>query len=272
MAFKILSIVIIGLIVVVVFIIKLKKNFGMLDDSMESMEPLDSYSSITPDPPHPIGIDKTYQEETGDENIVAQPRRVEAALPESVHIGDTTELLVMIPRAGDLGLRAHLPIETEAGDLIEADDVTSKDLQFEFPTDPILVYIKVKASSRDFEVEEPVRTIKIHPDREGDYETFFLTALRAVRRARVAVKLYIDKELTDSLATINLSVPIIDADSEAGDKLEEERILYILADSQVTYIAGDSVGGDKINATITNSSGIAIGRESSATVTSEDDA
>ncbi|WP_420640883.1 caspase family protein [Candidatus Leptofilum sp.] len=200
-----------------------------------------------------------------------QKRRFEAALPKLVCCGCTTELLTMIPRVYDLGLEAFLPIETEAGDIINKEDVSSRDVEIKFPTakDPVLVFIKVETSKLDFEVENPIKVVKVYPDLEGDYETFFLTALRVVPTARIAVRLFKDEAFTESIGTLRFSLPIEPEDTGIGERLlqvRQQEKLFRLAQMPITYVAGNNVGGDMINATITDSTSIALGRDASATV------
>lgn len=222
---------------------------------------------------------------TVDETVV-QPRRLEAAMPKSVRVGDTTEVLVMIPRISDQGLQKILPKETEAGDMIADDDMSSRDVEIEFPEPekPIFVYIKVDANDLDFDVEDPVRKIKIHPDKEGDYQAFYLIALRPVRRARVVVKLFIDEELTDSVGTVRLTVPIEPSTDDVEARLlkvREQELLALLYKSSITsvtivngdIVAGDKVGGDKvagdkidIGSISGDNSAIAVGRDANADV------
>lgn len=172
-------------------------------------------------------------------------------MPKSVRVGDTTEVLVMIPRMSDQGLKEFLPKETEAGDIIADDDLSSRDVEIEFPEPekPIFVYIKVDANDLDFDVEDPVRKIKIRPDREGDYEAFYLTALRSVRRARVVIKLFVDEELTDSVGTIRLTVPIEPSTADIEKRLlkaREQELLYESSTASITVVTGDYITGNKV--------------------------
>ncbi|UCC53195.1 MAG: hypothetical protein JSV68_04350, partial [Anaerolineaceae bacterium] len=69
-----------------------------------------------------------------------QSRRFEAAMPNTVQAGVTTEVLVMVPQASGPGLSKYLPLETEAGDVIDVEDVEQREVQIEFtePGKPIL--------------------------------------------------------------------------------------------------------------------------------------
>jgi hypothetical protein len=246
----------------------------------EDIEPVALASdTLTMDTP-PVLMAETVVSVAVAEPLV-QPRRLEAAMPKSVRVGDTTEVLVMIPRMSDQGLKEFLPKETEAGDVIAVDDLSSRDVEIEFPEPekPIFVYIKVDANDLDFDVEDPIRKIKIRPDREGDYEAFYLTALRSVRRARVDVKLFIDEELTDSMGTVRLNVPIDPSTADVEARLlkaREQELLYESSTASITIVTGDyiignkvmgdNVTGDKIDigSISGDNNAIAVGRDASA--------
>ncbi|NCF69418.1 MAG: hypothetical protein GWP61_25985 [Chloroflexi bacterium] len=201
-----------------------------------------------------------------------QSRRFEAAMPNTVQAGVTTEVLVMVPQASGPGLSKYLPLETEAGDVIDVEDVEQREVQIEFtePGKPILAYVHIQASKRDFEIEESFRGILIYPDRDGDYESFLLTPLRATSRAPVTVKLYADKERTYSLSTIRLSVAIASEREESQKFLARNDLSrtvgYAAATGNVTI---NVVEGDQISATISDSSGVALGRDAQASVRSQ---
>ncbi len=201
--------------------------------------------------------------------MTRQNRRFEAAMPNTIQAGVTTEILVMIPLASGPGLSKYLPLETTAGDVIDIEDVERREVELEFtePGKPLLAYIHIQASKRDFEIEESFRAILVYPDRDGDYESFLLTPLRATSRAPVTVKLYADKERTFSLSTIRLSVAI-----ESDDEVSQRFLARNDLDRTVGYAAATGnvtinvVGGDQISATISDSSGVALGRDAQASV------
>jgi hypothetical protein len=83
----------------------------------------------------------------------------------------------------------------------------------------------------------------------------------------VTVKLYADKERTFSLSTIRLSVAI-----ESDDEVSQRFLARNDLDRTVGYAAATGnvtinvVGGDQISATISDSSGVALGRDAQASV------
>ena len=211
---------------------------------------------------------ESLQETIGaEEEPLRQARRLEAAMPESVRVDETTELLVMLPRAQSEGLRAELPKETVGGEIIDKDDVEARDAELVFAASdtPLIVYFAVEASQKDFEIEEPVKRVKIYAGRDGDYETFYLTPLRPTKRAPVQVRLYRDEELTDAVSTIRLFTKIEppDAGGDSDPQFAGIRRALAYASGPVNItIAGDVISvGD-----ISNASGVAIGREAEAEV------
>jgi hypothetical protein len=192
---------------------------------------------------------------------VKQERRFEAAMPKTLKKGQTTELLVMIPRKGSPGLAEYLPKETEFGDVITTGDVSDTDVVLEFPdtNSPVLVYIYVQVSKQDFEVDEPFRGVRLYPNRASSYETFFMTPLRSDTKTPVTIKLYADKERTDVLGSIRL-VAIIEPNKNFGlnpELLEVVEYVAARAPVNITWVGN-----------VTNSSGIGIGPNASASVSS----
>jgi TIR domain-containing protein len=121
-----------------------------------------------------------------------QERALDAAIPSSVPVGKSCELLTLIRTAGSRGLKAILRVE-EWHDAT-GEDVQSKPFRMEFPrnskggSDPQVINVKVE--SNDFEVVEPSKQIRVPPD--GDSETclFLLTPRRAGQLALIVEVLY----------------------------------------------------------------------------------
>jgi len=216
------------------------------------------------------GIDReSLLKETGaEESALRQARRLEAAMPASVQVQQTTELLVMLPRAGSEGLRAFLPKETAAGEIIEKDDVEERgaELVFEAADKPLTVYFAVEAAQKDFEIEEPVKRVKIHADSDGDYEVFYLTPLRATNRAPVQVRLFKDEALSDVVSTIRLFAKI--EPPELGEGVDPQLATLWRAAAYAAVPLNLNVSGDYISVgAISGSEGVAIGGGTSAVVT-----
>ncbi len=203
-----------------------------------------------------------------------QARRLEAALPESVRVNETTELLVMLPRSESQGLRAELPIETIAGEIIDREDVTDRDTELRFPAPdvPLVVYMHINVSAHDFEVEDPFRGVLVYPDRDGDFETFYLTPLRTLDRAPLTVRLYEDEGRSKPLSTVRLATRIEPHEHsvEADPQLMRFRsaVAYAAASGPVT-INYSYVGGDQISADITHATGVALGGGASVEVSGQ---
>ena len=207
---------------------------------------------------------------------ITQARRFEAAMPKDIRAGETTELLVMIPRADGPGLSKYLPITAVSGDEINKDDVVAADAQIEFPVpgEPVLVYISVEATDYDYDIDEPDRAVKLYADRDGSYESFLLTPLRAASKTRVTVNLYGDEARTNKLSTIRLAVGVIASDSSTALILNRT-MEYAVGRAPVTInviegdqIAGDKVAGNKITANVSGGA-VAIGDGAAATAISD---
>ena len=211
--------------------------------------------------------DTLPQEAAAEEGPLKQARRLEAAMPGSVQVQQTTEVLVMLPRVGSEGLRAFLPKETEAGEIIDKDDVEERgtELVFEAPDKPLTVYYAVEAAQKDFEIEEAVKRVKIHADSDGDYEVFYLTPLRATNRAPVQVRLFKDEALSDVVSTIRLFAKI--DPPELGDGVDPQLATLWRAAAYAAVPLNLNVSGDYISVgAISGSEGVAIGGGASAVV------
>lgn len=136
-------------------------------------------------------------------------RRFEAAMPGLAKVARTTEVRAMVALSASLGLRAHLPDFTEAGDLISKKDTVNNDFPFEFPVDPATaepiptsVYLAVNAPG--FEIAEPIKALHLAPRLDSGIVTFFLTPTQRQERARVAVELFKDASRTTLLSSLSL--------------------------------------------------------------------
>ncbi len=238
-----------------------------LDEVFESIGDLQMAEAAADDGAKGIDPDSLLTQTGAEEDELRQARRLEAAMPQSVQVQQTTELLVMLPRASSEGLRAFLPKETEAGEIIEKDDVEERgaELVFEAPDEPLTVYFAVEAAQKDFEIEEAVKRVKIHADRDGDYEVFYLTPLRATERAPVQVRLYKDEALSDAVSTIRLFAKI--EPPELGDGVDPQLATLWRAAAYAAVPLNLNVSGDYISVgAISGSEGVAIGGGASAVV------
>lgn len=136
-------------------------------------------------------------------------RRLDAAMPRTCKVGRRTEVRVMIARLNSLGLSAHLPDWTDAGDLISKKDVTQTDFPLEFPIDPVTskpkptnVFITITAP--EFEIEQASKSLYLSPENESGVGTFFLTPQLRQTRARVIVEVFKDEQKTILLGSLTL--------------------------------------------------------------------
>jgi|GEM_PF-880962 len=193
---------------------------------------------------------KGVPEPDRSESTIVQARRLEAAMPETAYVQQTTELLVMVSLLESEGLRKLLPKETVSGDIIAQDDISTAPAEIAFPgeAEPVTLHVEVMASGRDFEIEEPERTIRVFPDGDSDEETFFLNPMRPSRRAPVTVRLY-DEEMRRR-AIIRLAIQIegeAEAQEGGGGELGEEIIRYALAQGKVVVNYVNTGGGSYVD-------------------------
>ena len=230
------------------------------------MEPAEVAPAVEPDEEEVFEAIAESEATTPQETPLRQVRRLEAAMPESVQVQRGTEVWVMFPRAGSEGLRALLPAETVDGQIIEKDNVEESGAAIVFPDrdQPIIVYISVEASSKDFEIEKPVKKVKVRADSDGIQYIFNLMPLRPNDRASVQVVLYSDEELTDPISVVPLFTKIEPpkVGDESGPLAElTSRLSYATVPVSIT-ITGDVYEiGD-----MTNVTGVAIGRDANAMV------
>jgi len=203
---------------------------------------------------------------------ITQSRLLEAAIPKVLLVNQPTELLVMIPLLDSLGLKAYLPITTEAGDLITQEDVVDQDVAFEFPNtnQPITVYLLVRCHPDHFDIVDPFRSTRLYWDKDHAYETFMLKSKQAGEHIPISVVLYADEQQQQSLGTIRLHIDIFTSGEDSSSAIP-----YAYAHEPVVMhnhyynIAGDLVGNDKIGGSkismgdISNAN-VAVGHETTA--------
>ncbi len=208
-------------------------------------------------------------EEEGEEEPLAQDRRLEAAMPAQLIVQQTTELLVMVPLKDGKGLRAFLPLETDNGEIIDEGDVAGvgATITFSDKEQSTLVYLNVRVSERDFEIDEPMRAFRVFPDRDGDYESFFLTPLRATKRAPVTVKMYADQAQTESLGTVRLNVAIVAEQDGTTTWVSAIKREFAHVNSAITI---NIVEGDQISVDDISGDGVVVG-SGSAEINEGDD-
>lgn len=208
---------------------------------------------------------------------VTQSRRLEAAMPKVLPVNQPTELLVMIPLPGSLGLKSHLPITTEAGDLITQEDVVDQDVAIEFPNanQPITVYLFVQCLADFFDIADPFRPTRLYWDKDHAYETFLLKSRQVGKNIPITVVLYADEQKLQSLGTIRLHVDTLangenslsaNSYSYAHEPVVVHNHYYTIAGDMVgnDKIDGDKVEGDKVSVGDVNDASVAIGRDVTA--------
>jgi hypothetical protein len=136
-----------------------------------------------------------------------QQRRFEAAMPRSAQVGRTTEIRTMIALPPSEGLRRFLPSVTEAGDVIARDDVTGREVLVEFGDAAwATLYLEVRAPG--FDVEEPLKPLRVPRSSDSGVATFVITPRQAGRDSRVVVNLFEDAARQRQLDSLTLMVDI----------------------------------------------------------------
>ena len=138
------------------------------------------------------GIRRAISRATRPIGTQLQERALDGAIPSSVPVGRSTEMLTLIRTISSEGLKAVLQID-EWHDTTER-DIQSKPFRMEFPRntrgelDPQVLTIRVE--SNDFEVPQPSKNILVPPD--GDSETclFLVVPRRAGQLALIVEVLH----------------------------------------------------------------------------------
>ena len=128
-------------------------------------------------PPEPAEVHKTNRAVLPSTETAAQQRLLEAALPNKISVGRSTQLLALIRRTDSEGLRAVLAQENIQS--LTAEDVTSRTFQLEFPTDQnggiqsAEIFLRVDAP--DFEPKSQTKKLLVPPRGDSATCTFLLT-------------------------------------------------------------------------------------------------
>ncbi|MBF8284715.1 MAG: hypothetical protein HW378_3630 [Anaerolineales bacterium] len=153
-----------------------------------------------------------------------EKRSFEAAMPQTITVGQETEIRVMIASPGSLGLRAHLPDNTKVGDLIAQTDVEKNEVPVEFLRDPstneplpIDLFVHITASS--FSIEQPTKKLQVPPGQDSGIATFFLMPQTNQKLARIRIELFQDERLEDLIGSISLTREVKDWKNEIVEKV-----------------------------------------------------
>ena len=121
-----------------------------------------------------------------------EERALDAAIPTSVLVGKSVEMLAMIRRIGSQGLKAVLQVET-SHDAAER-DVQSKPFRMEFPRNASggleAQVLTVRLESNDFDCPQPSKQIPVPPDRDSEAYPFLVTPRRAGQLAMIVEVLH----------------------------------------------------------------------------------
>jgi hypothetical protein len=162
--------------------------------------------------PSPLDKNKEADQEGNTERVkpsIESKRRFEAAMPEKSKVGQRTEIRVMVVLPDSLGLRAHLPAFTDAGDIIAQKDVIGNDAPLEFPInsatgEPLPINIFIAVTAPDFDIEQATKNISISPKFDSGTITFFLTPRLRQKLGRVIVELFKDEQRTILVSSLTL--------------------------------------------------------------------
>lgn len=178
----------------------LKKNSSIVEPSL-----------ILPPPPH-RNEERDQEARNTDDRLktsIESKRRFEAAMPEKSKVGQRTEIRVMVALPDSLGLRAHLPAFTDAGDIIAQKDVIGNDAPLEFPInsatgEPLPINVFIAVTAPDFDIEQATKNISISPKFDSGTITFFLTPRLRQKLGRVRVELFKDEQRTILVSSLTL--------------------------------------------------------------------
>lgn len=112
--------------------------------------------------------------------VKIQNRKLEAAMPQKLNVGQKTEVRVMIVLPGSSALGAYLPDWTETGDLITKKDIIQNIFPLEFSVEPSISHplqtsVFVALAASDFEIEQATKILHVSPNHNSEVVTFFLT-------------------------------------------------------------------------------------------------
>lgn len=128
-----------------------------------------------------------------DQVTSAEQRRLDAATPSKMTVGQASELWVQICLTTSLGFIKDLPLQTKYGDEITKADVRGSELGVTFPVSsegqPLPAQVRIEIQAPDFEVNRKYVDAELSPGRDLSYIPFTVTPRRARRRSVIHVTL-----------------------------------------------------------------------------------
>ena len=175
------------------------------------------------------GIRRTILKAARPPETELQERALDAAIPGTVSVGSSADLLVMVRRTSSAGLRAVLRVDDTYE--VSEQDVRSKPFQMEFSRNErnqlVPEVLTVRIESNDFDVPVAGKQIAVPPEGDSDTCVFLVSARHSGRLQLLVEVLHEQVTVASHLLRMN-----------AGDLLPaHEPVPYVLAVLPLTVYA-----------------------------------